>query len=416
MSNTICILPFIHLYSEPKGEVKPCCIGGGFDNPLNLKTMSIDEAFNSDQMKQLRKDMLNGVRNKVCDVCYKQEDLNGTSPRIDFNNNQLWTQPEVKEDYSVEPQFQHIDIRFSNLCNFKCRMCTHEFSSNWYEDMDTFHDGYTKRHSKVMKVTDNIVDELIPHLNNIKSFYFAGGEPLIMPEHYKLLKWLYNNVEIDEHTEKRKLSIHYNTNLSVIKYNEEDLVKLWRGFNRVFLSISCDGIGKVGEYQRTGFKTETFVKNLNTIRKYFKPNAVSEGGHDLFYNFQYTTTIWNIYHIFDFISFMKQENFIECESQIDFYYSWVPHHTSLNNLTLPEKKKVLKFIEDNIHSIKSEKTIKEINNIANFVKSDGNIDSAEPNRVVLGYTQKLDKLHGTNGNDLDGVDFDAMYTNTEPRQ
>ena len=51
--------------------------------------------------------------------------------------------------------------------------------------------------------------------------------------------------------EKRNLSIHYNTNLSK-KYDEESLIDLWRGFSRVYLSrISCDGIGKVGEYQRT---------------------------------------------------------------------------------------------------------------------------------------------------------------------
>ena len=43
MSDTICILPFVHLYSEPKGEMKPCCIAGGFDDPLNLKKLSIEE-------------------------------------------------------------------------------------------------------------------------------------------------------------------------------------------------------------------------------------------------------------------------------------------------------------------------------------------------------------------------------------
>ena len=68
--------------------------------------------------------------------------------------------------------------------------------------------------------------------------------------------------------EVRNLSIHYNTNLSVIKYDEESLIDLWRGFSRVYLSISCDGIGKVGEYQRTGFDTKRFEENLKTIKKY----------------------------------------------------------------------------------------------------------------------------------------------------
>ena len=68
MSSTYCKLPFLHLYSQPDGELKPCCIAGGFEESVNLKKMSIESAFNSSQMKELRKDMINGKRNKVCDA------------------------------------------------------------------------------------------------------------------------------------------------------------------------------------------------------------------------------------------------------------------------------------------------------------------------------------------------------------
>ena len=88
--DTFCILPYVHLYTEPKGEMKPCCIAGGFDEPINLNTMTIKDAFNSPQMKQLRKDMEEGKRNKVCDVCYKKEELNNHSPRTDFNKNNFF--------------------------------------------------------------------------------------------------------------------------------------------------------------------------------------------------------------------------------------------------------------------------------------------------------------------------------------
>lgn len=369
MKDTKCILPFVHLYSEPRGEVKPCCIAAGFKpNPLNLKKMTYEEAFNSPQMKQLRKDMLEGKRNSVCNVCYKQEDMNGHSPRLDFNQNGLWEMPEVNEDYSVESQFQHIDIRFSNLCNFKCRMCTHEFSSHWFEDMDKEFPGYTKDHPKVLKISDTAVDDLIPHLSKIKSIYFAGGEPLIMPEHFKLLNWLYENVQIDEYTKKRKLSIHYNTNLSVIKYDEKSLIDLWKGFNRVYLSISCDGIGEVGEYQRVGFKHHTFIKNMNTIQKYFNPVS-DKTGLGYHYNFQYTTTRWNILHIFDFIDFMKDNNFINFEDEIDFTYAWTPQHASINNLSKKEKEDITEYLKNNLHRVDKEKTINEINYIVNFLNS-----------------------------------------------
>lgn len=411
-TESFCILPFVHLYSEPRGEMKPCCIAGGFDEQLNLKELTIENAFNSSQMKELRKDMLEGKRNKVCDVCYKKEDLNGTSPRKDFNNNTLWKLPNVNEDYSVETQFQHIDIRFSNLCNFKCRMCNHDFSSNWFDDFEKIIPGYTHGRKKVMKVSDTIVEDLIPHLKNIKSFYFAGGEPLIMPEHYKVLKYLYDTMPVMEQHwgDKRHLSIHYNTNLSVITYDEQSLVELWEGFDRVFLSISCDGIGEVGEYQRVGFQHDRFVENLKTIQKYFTPQSPYAGGMGMQYNFQYTTTIWNVYHIFDFIKFMTDNKFITSTEHIDFYYAWSPNSAALNNISKSEKERVIEFLKNGIETLTSEKTIGELNNLINFINSNQNTDNAI--ETMVEFNKNLDGLFQTNVNSLNGVDFDSMITET----
>jgi organic radical activating enzyme len=403
MNNSYCILPFIHLYSQPDGELKPCCIAGGFDSPINLKNMTIEDAFNSQQMKDLRKDMLDGVRNNVCDVCYKQEDETGHSPRLDFNSNSLWDTPIVEIDYSVPSDFQHIDIRFSNLCNFKCRMCSHGFSSAWFEDQRKIRPLGMEHATKVMKVNDTIVDDLIPHLSEVKSFYFAGGEPLIMPEHYKLLKYLYDNMAIEPFInrnketneviefEARNLSIHYNTNLSVIKYDEERLIDLWKGFFRVFLSISCDGIGEVGEYQRTGFKTDTFEKNLDIIKKYAKPAIPSEPVVGISYNFQYTTTIMNVYHIFDFIDYMLEKNHIRISSEIDFYYAWSPDELALNNLSIKDKESVIKFLDESKEKY-SDKTKNEIKNMIEFIKNGNQSEKQIINREK--YIREVENLHG----------------------
>ena len=406
-SNTFCILPFVHLYAEPKGEMKPCCIAGGFDEPLNLKTISIDEAFNSEQMKELRKDMMLGKQNKVCDVCYKKEQTTGHSPRIDFNKNTLWTLPQIEKDYSVETQFQHIDIRFSNLCNFKCRMCNHDFSSNWYEDYYKIRPEFDKNDKpKILKVSETISSDLKKHLHKVKSIYFAGGEPLIMPEHYEILKHLYDNTELQtmfrekdegfEEFQTRNISIHYNTNLSVIKYDETSLVDLWNGFYRVFLSISCDGIEKVGEYQRTGFDMKRFEDNLKIIRKYAKPANVSEPFNGLLYNFQFTTTIMNVYHIFDFIEYMIKKEYITSSEQIDFYYSWTPLEYSINQINNIEKEKLVKFINDKKENY-CDKTQGELNRIIDFINSDNSFYQSElQNEARKKYIQKIDYLHGGN--------------------
>lgn len=406
-SNTFCILPFVHLYAEPKGEMKPCCIAGGFDAPLNLKTLSIDEAFNSEQMKELRKDMLEGKRNKVCDVCYKREDVTNHSPRLDFNKNTIWELPQIEKDYSVETQFQHIDIRFSNLCNFKCRMCNHDFSSNWYEDYYKLRPEFDKNDKpKILKVSETISSDLKKHLHKVKSIYFAGGEPLIMPEHYEILKHLYDNTELQtmfrekdegyEEFQTRNISIHYNTNLSVIKYDETSLVDLWNGFYRVFLSISCDGVGTVGEYQRTGFDMKRFEENLKIIRKYATPTNVSEPLNGLLYNFQYTTTIMNVYHIFDFIEYMMEREYITSSEQIDFYYSWTPLEYSINQVSDIEKQKLVKFINDKKENY-CDKTRGELNRIIDFINSDNSFYQSElQNEARKKYIQKIDYLHGGN--------------------
>ena len=406
-NKAFCILPFVHLYAEPKGDMKPCCIASGFDDKLNLKNMSIDEAFNSPQMKELRKDMLEGKYNKVCNVCYEREEITNHSPRVSFNQNTLWTLPNVESDYSVESQFQHVDVRFSNLCNFKCRMCNHDFSSNWYDDFFDLKPYYDKNdRPRVLKVSETIASDLKQHLNKIKSIYFAGGEPLIMPEHYEILKHLYDNTEVQimyrdndgipEHFKTRNLSIHYNTNLSVIKYDETSLIDLWKGFYRVFLSISCDGIGKVGEYQRTGFNMERFEDNLKIIRKYAKPANVSEPLNGLLYNFQYTTTTMNVYHIFDFIEYMMKKEYITSSEQIDFYYSWTPLEFSLNQLNDTEKIKIIDFINENKEKY-CDKTKGELDRIIDFINSDNSFHQTElQNEARKQYIQKIDDMHGGN--------------------
>ena len=401
--HTECILPFMHLYAQADGEMKPCCIAGGFDDPLNLKTMAIDDAFNSSQMKQLRKDMEEGKRNSVCDVCYKREDKTGHSPRTDvFNNHSDWIKPKVEEDYSVSSDFQHIDIRFSNLCNFKCRMCNHDFSSNWFADSKILNSDFASRKKKVLRVSDNIVQELIPHLSKIKSFYFAGGEPLIMPEHFKVLNYLYETLPVikcyltkERYRKARDLTIHYNTNLSVLKFEEKSLIDIWKGFKRIFLSISCDGVGEVGEYQRTGFLTDKFQKNLEIIKKHFKPQNVKNHSSDgMLYNFQYTTTIMNVYHIFDFIEYMFENNNITDSNQIDFCYAWSPNEYALNNISKDEKKKLIDFLNENVTKY-SDKTKSEIQIMIDFIDFDEtSIDNTDNISATADYVKTIETLQG----------------------
>lgn len=400
MKDTFCILPFVHFYTQPEGEVKPCCIAGGFEKKCSLRTNSIEEIFNSDQYKQLRNDMLNGKRNKVCDVCYKKEDLGEYSPRQFYNTNlddDVWYVPEISDDYSVPMEFQHIDIRFSNLCNFKCRMCNHAFSSQWYEDAQKIKLGdewsyKTGEDKKVIHASETIIEDLLPYLKNLKTVYFAGGEPLINDQHYELLCWL--------HEHKKEIRFHYNTNLSVLNYKNRDFFSLWKDFKKVHLAISCDGIGKVGEYQRIGFKHDKFIENLNAVKKFSTPMSTTSFNDTLSYNFQYTTTIFNIEHIFDFIDFMMTHEYITSEDGIDFYYAWGPQHVSIRNLSNENKDRITKIFSDKISEIKSEKTRNQLQSLIAFM----NTDSDEFNYIVQGI-EIMDQLNNTDYKTITSMRF-----------
>lgn len=406
MSDTFCILPFVHLYSTTNGELRPCCIAGSFDDKPNIRE-GIESTFNSKEMRNLRKDMLNGVRNKVCDVCYKQEDLSLHSPRHSFNDGLKYKQyqmPEVEEDFSVASDFQYIDIRFSNLCNFKCIMCTHEFSSQWYEDMGYGQKGqfasphewrgdYQKNNTKIINISDNILDELIPHLSKLKRIYFAGGEPLIMKENYNLLDFLIKN-------NPSEISLHYNTNLSTLSYQGKSYMKLWEKFKRVHLAISCDGIGKVGEYQRVGFKTKKLMKNLSEIKKLFVCSDVKDTENKFTFGFQYTVTPINVYHIFDFMDYMFDNNIIKNYDEV--YFSDTFGFYALENINDEEKYKIKKFLKENVKRYDSDYFKSNIDRIIKFMLN--NSPSHTP-LEVKDVTKFLDERNGQNYKDVTEIRF-----------
>ena len=394
-SKSFCILPFNHLFVQPDGSVQPCCVSNKWEDASKITEKSIEESFNSDNHRQLRKDMLEGVQNPICDTCYKNEKVTGHSSRFMYNDlleRDIYTLPELKDDFTVPPTFQHIDIRFSNLCNLKCRMCNHVYSSSWYEDAIAL--GQVQKFTpKVINVGDNIAERLRPHIENVKTVYFAGGEPLLMKEHFETLKTL-TDVLKDKPQNINSIipvKIHYNTNLKILRYGGVQFIDFWKYYTNVNLSISCDGVGKVGEYQRTGFETPKFIENLNTLRENgFQPldtNNVSKHGVNLLtYNFQYTVTPLNILHLPEFIEYLIGKNYIAYAETVDFRYAWSPEEFNIRNIDNKElvidtlKSSMYRY--DNITKTRTDELITYMSQ-----------DKVMNTESVLDYYSKIDKLN-----------------------
>jgi sulfatase maturation enzyme AslB (radical SAM superfamily) len=258
-SDTFCMLPWMHLHAYPDGRAYPCCFS--FDRyPVgDLNKDSLETVFNGDKMKELRTNMLAGKKCKQCVKCYDQEDSGFFSLRLSSNKHFGHNVPLVHNtlpDGHADFVIKYWDIRFSNICNMACRSCGTWFSSNWYEDHIKIN-GSPPNHAKIIKVgrsSNDMYDQVLESIDHAEQFYFAGGEPLIMEEHYRILK------ELD----KRKMyhvRLIYNTNFSKLKFKDMDVLELWNKFDSVSVGASLDAEGARGELMRKGTVWKTTVAN-----------------------------------------------------------------------------------------------------------------------------------------------------------
>jgi len=305
-SKTFCMFPWLHLNATPKGDVYPCC-SNDYTQPVgSTKTHTLKEIFNSDKMKELRLDMLNERKNPICDFCYKHEEAGPYSFR-NYSKEQFAKHfddivPTTQSDGTVEEfKMRYFDIRFSNICNFKCRTCGSEFSSKWGEEMRK---NFDPKHPVLIHVDDDkgtVLDEVLTHIEHIDLAYFAGGEPLITEEHYIMLEEMIRKGRTD-------ITLRYNTNASNIKYKKHDVLDLWKHFKKIELSCSIDHYGERAEWLRKGTDWGVVESNLLTFR-------------DLDYvSFQLNTvfSIFNYLTITEFYDYLKSKNIVREE---DWYHS-----------------------------------------------------------------------------------------------
>jgi organic radical activating enzyme len=141
------------------------------------------------------------------------------------------------------------DIRFSNLCNLKCRSCGHIFSSQWYQDQAKLAGGDWKDRNTVLNYAGrtelDMWQQLEPHLDYVEQIYFAGGEPLLMEEHYRILEELVKRKRFD-------VRLIYNTNFTHTELRGRSVFEYWKQFDSVAVGASLDDSGSRAEYIRKG--------------------------------------------------------------------------------------------------------------------------------------------------------------------
>lgn len=265
----MCLFPWTHMYVHTTGDVYPCCISNPGNKKFslgNVKNNTIDEILNSDGYKDLRKNMTNGVPVPHCNQCYIRETSEGRTYRhgsFDMYGKYIDNIIEnTNSDFSIKkPDIKYFDIRFSNLCSFKCRYCSEEFSTTWAaENRKRSINSNLPTLQHVSDENPNFLNDVKTHLHGIEDIYFAGGEPLITEEHYEILNTLIENKKTD-------VKIRYSSNCSTIRFKDYDITNLWKHFSSIDFRASLDSFGSRAEYMRKGTDWNTIVTNILYIKE-----------------------------------------------------------------------------------------------------------------------------------------------------
>ena len=292
-SQTFCMYPWIHLHAWPTGQAFPCCHAEmGVGQVGNCHTHTLEQIWNSTEQRQLRKDMLSETPNPACGRCYEQEKSGFFSGRQSANKHHGHhvikvdaTQP---DGHLEKFEMTYWDVRFSNLCNLRCRSCGHIFSSQWYQDQAKLAGPEWKERNTVLnyagRTETDMWSQLEPHLDYVEQIYFAGGEPLLMEEHYNILEELVRRKRFD-------VRLIYNTNFTHTNLKGRSVFEYWKQFDSVAVGASLDGMGSAAEYIRKGTTWLDVVKNRHEMIRVCP---------DVDFYISPTLSILNAWHLPDF--------------------------------------------------------------------------------------------------------------------
>jgi hypothetical protein len=282
--DTMCLAPWVHTYLSPQTERRLCCASRepaqNFQQYIDTAAgtgryipITLEQHWNSAHMRSVRRRMMAGETLPECEVC--NDRLLNTAVYRDYFTHlfghklpEIFAKTAPSGRTSMEPVSW--DYRFSNLCNFKCRMCGDMLSSAW-ESEEKSHDMVDYSNPKNNWMQRNIRNEITKFQDSqveaefaaaverhaVEEVYWVGGEPLMYEQHWRYMQ------RIVELGDGPRLYARYNTNLSRIHYRGVDLYRdILANIRDWQICASLDGTHAVGEYIRTGLDYEQFCGNF----------------------------------------------------------------------------------------------------------------------------------------------------------
>ena len=326
-----CILPWISIESTPTGGARPCCLSNEQIPNINLKKNTLNDAFHSPYMNNLRQQFIENKKPKTCTNCWTEEQYGKKSKR----QYMLEKFKDVEVDYtsSIPKKLLFLDLKLGNICNLKCRICGSWSSSKWAAEELTYVKDSTNhiartwlkegRWPRESKVFWESIEEILPH---VKYFEFTGGEPMLIKEHFDLLQ-----IAVDKNFAK-DIDIHYNTNTTKLPLD----TSIWKNFKHIQIAFSVDNTEERFEYERYGAKWKIANKNIEQVHKLRDDN-----------NYNITTQLcatWNVQNIFYLDEVLVWANTMNFNS-IHFNLMHDPWEFSLAKIPIISKNSIINYLK-----------------------------------------------------------------------
>ena len=399
--DNFCLYPFTHFQLDPDGRARPCCkykVGDASwqqDVP-KLPDVNIEELWEQEEFQNLRDQFLRNEKPSGCKACWDEEAAGIQSMRL--------TKEYGGKQHPYATFFHHIprlypktlDLKLSNLCNLKCRICTPFLSSQWIKeikdlkvnDMGSIESFTNNSKEKFLAGSDNI-EILKTWAPGIEFLEFYGGEPLMQQEHDSILQIMH------DYGRPAETGLYYNTNSTVLK---EKFFELWKLFKEVIINFSVDDCGDRFEYQRKNAKWQETLHNIKMYKQYGNEYNVN-----LDLRIYATVGVLNVFYLQEFF---KELGKLDINVTLNMVH--YPHHYSIT--ILPNIIKDI--IRDKLLSIENTNIIrKDSLNIDNIIKFMYNTESSsELFKIFWGKT----KMHDEYRNESFENTFPEFYNVIKP--
>jgi organic radical activating enzyme len=318
------------MHIDPDGRIKICCADtpstipvDSEGRPYNVTTHKLSDFWNSEYVRTVRKEFINGGQPKSCKECWKVELIGEKSSsvriaaigRISSHN---YDYQKVIDDCDESGYVNNSPIDYQtmagNLCNLGCKMCGPNNSTNFskffkskgFETVKSikFGNNLLQKGYNILEKSYGVtydwpktlgLSEIFSeYVDDIKQIFITGGEPTIVTENIDFLK------ELNTRPNANKITIQIATNCTNVN---KTLLSSLENFKTVQFHCSIDGMDEIAAIQRTYSNWVYIEKNLKMLYKWASKKDNRRMYREMY--FHSVITSLNLHHMAKFWDYVE---------------------------------------------------------------------------------------------------------------